>query len=83
MQDEYLCQQVVYLANGDLHVIETVPPAVLTSVTAVWEHVSHVLLASTKLTAILIVLVAVLEHVTRTLACVIIVIWDYMEMHVV
>ena len=63
--------------------IWTVPLDVLTSVTSIREHVIHVLLGSTKLTVILTVQVVVLEHVTRTLACVIIVIWDCLEMHAI
>ena len=63
--------------------MSTAPPAVLTSVASILEHVIHVLLESTMFTVILIVHVVVLEHVTRTLACVIIVIWDCLEMHVI
>ena len=63
--------------------MSTVPLDVLTSVTAILEHVIHVLLESTRLSAILIVQVAVLEHVTRTLACVIIVIGDCSVMDVI
>ena len=50
----------------------TVPLAVLTHATSKREHVVHVFLESTKLNVILIVQVVVLEHVTRTMASVLI-----------
>ena len=63
--------------------MSTVPQIVLTSATSIREHVVHVLLESTKLNVILIVQVAVLEHVTRKLACAMGVIWDCLVMHVI